>query len=136
MIRHARAEAPNEACGLLAGADGAVSAVHCLANARRSPAEYELTADGYLLAMDLDEAGRLLGSFHSHPCAAAYPSPSDVRLAYWPILYIIVSLAGEHPVVRAFRIRQRSGDGTDAEGGQPAVNAGAADVEDVELEVI
>lgn len=109
MIEHARAEAPNEACGLLAGSDGVVRAVHCLANARRSPFAYELTAEGYLLAIDLDEAGQLIGAFHSHPGSQAYPSPADVAQAYWPIVTVIVSLATAQPVVRAFRIEPGAG---------------------------
>ncbi len=107
IIAHARAEAPLEACGLLEGRDGVVSAVHCLANARRSPTAFELTADGYLLAADLDEAGCLLGVFHSHPGSDAVPSPTDIAQAHWPIVSVIVSLAHDRPVVRAFRLQRR-----------------------------
>lgn len=124
MISHARATAPNEACGLLAGSGNVVQTVHCLANDRNSAVAFELTADGYLLAMALDDAGRLLGAFHSHPRSPAYPSPTDVREAYWPIITVIVSLAGAQPEARGFRIRR--GDGNDE---QPVV-------EDVVLEVI
>lgn len=124
MVSHARAEAPNEACGLLAGSGGVVQAVHCLANAHSSPVRYELTAEGYLLAVQLDEAERLLGVFHSHPRSDAHPSPSDVRQAYWPIITVIVSLAGVQPVVRAFRIVRDERD------------EGAAVVEDVVEDVV
>ena len=44
--------------------------------------------------------------YHSHTASEAYPSPTDVRLAFWPeAYYLLVSLAdAASPVVRAFRI--------------------------------
>ncbi|MBI2874336.1 MAG: M67 family metallopeptidase [Firmicutes bacterium] len=48
----------------------------------------------------------LVGIYHSHPASPAYPSPTDVRLAYYPdAVYLIVSLSGREPEARAFRIR-------------------------------
>lgn len=130
MIRHARAEAPNEACGLLAGRNDSVSAVHCLPNACHSPVEYELTAGGYMLALDLDEAGQLLGSFHSHPRSAAYPSPVDQQKAFWPFHMVIVSLASPQPVLRAFRV-QHHGRGL----GQADALFDRVEIEEVAIEV-
>ena len=40
MIAHARAEYPNEACGILAGRDGAVTRVYPMTNVERSPVSY------------------------------------------------------------------------------------------------
>jgi len=111
MICHARAEAPNEACGLLAGMADTATSVHCLENAQHSPSEYALAAEGYRLLMDLDDAGQLLGAFHSHVHGPAYPSPTDRRMAAWPIHNVIVSLEDSaHPVVRAFRIVKHAWD--------------------------
>ncbi len=47
-----------------------------------------------------------LAIYHSHTASEAYPSPTDVRLAFWPeAFYILVSLMDpEQPAVRAFRI--------------------------------
>ena len=44
--------------------------------------------------------------YHSHPVTPAYPSPTDVALAFWPeAFYVICSLAdGDRPVIRAFQI--------------------------------
>ncbi|PYS71449.1 MAG: hypothetical protein DMF69_10425, partial [Acidobacteria bacterium] len=56
-----------------------------------------------------DRGEGLLAIYHSHP-RAVEPSPSetDVRLAYYPLAtYLIVGLAGEVPVVKAFRISER-----------------------------
>jgi proteasome lid subunit RPN8/RPN11 len=46
--------------------------------------------------------------FHSHTHSEAYPSETDVRLAFYPeSRYILVSLADrERPVVRSFFIRE------------------------------
>ena len=44
--------------------------------------------------------------YHSHTASEAYPSPTDIRLAFWPeAYYALVSLERpDEPVVRAFRI--------------------------------
>lgn len=46
----------------------------------------------------------MMGIYHSHPTTHAYPSTSDVRMAFYPdAIYLIISL--EHDVdLRAFRI--------------------------------
>ena len=48
----------------------------------------------------------ILAIYHSHPATPAYPSATDVALAFWPDAnYVICSLADpERPVLRAFRI--------------------------------
>jgi proteasome lid subunit RPN8/RPN11 len=53
-----------------------------------------------------DNEWDLLAIYHSHPHTQAYPSSTDVALAFYPdSLYVIVSLEEpEKPVVRAFRI--------------------------------
>lgn len=105
MLGHARSGLPNEACGLLEGAGNTVAVVHCLENAHHSPTTYELTSEGLILAGSLDDEDRLLGAFHSHPHGPAYPSMTDRRQAFWPIRYVIISLADRaQPQVRAFRI--------------------------------
>ena len=43
--------------------------------------------------------------YHSHPRSPAEPSQTDINIAMYPHwLYLIVSLAGEQPEVRAWRI--------------------------------
>ena len=47
----------------------------------------------------------LLGNFHSHPASPSRPSEEDKRLAYdTRASYLILSLAGEEPVLNSFRI--------------------------------
>ena len=46
----------------------------------------------------------MLGIYHSHPRTAAYPSPTDVEMAFYPeAIYFIISLAGAIDL-RAFKI--------------------------------
>jgi proteasome lid subunit RPN8/RPN11 len=108
MVRHALAERPNEACGMVAGIGNRALKVYPAANADPSPVRYLMEPRDQLRIMrDIEERGwELLGIFHSHTHTAAYPSQTDVSLAYYPdALYIIISLADEnHPVVRAFHI--------------------------------
>lgn len=57
-----------------------------------------------MLAIENDGL-ELLAIYHSHPAGPARPSPSDVAQAYYPEqAQLIISLAGEGAVVRAFRI--------------------------------
>jgi [CysO sulfur-carrier protein]-S-L-cysteine hydrolase len=108
MIAHALAGRPNEACGMLAGKGNRATKVYPAANADASPVRYLMAPKDQLHIMqDMeDHDWDLLGIFHSHTHTAAYPSQTDVSLAYYPdALYLIVSLVDEaHPVVRAFHI--------------------------------
>ncbi len=108
MVRHALAERPNEACGMVAGIGSHATKVYPATNAEKSPVRYLMEPRDQLRIMrDMEDHGwDLLGIFHSHTHTAAYPSQTDVSLAYYPdALYILVSLADEaNPVVRAFHI--------------------------------
>ena len=115
MIAHARADAPNECCGIIAGKDGRPTRLYRAKNAEASPYRYSVDAKDLLrIHRDADANGwDFLVIYHSHTHTEAYPSPTDVRLAAWPdAYYVLVSLMDEaKPVVRAFRIE----DGTVAE---------------------
>ena len=110
MIDHARREAPDECCGLLAGADNKVLMVYPARNALKSPAHYSLDPrELYHLLKEIDRQGwELLGIYHSHTHTEAYPSATDIELAFWPdSLYFIVSLQDPgSPRLRAFHIRE------------------------------
>lgn len=120
MIAHAREDLPNEACGMLHRAvDGSVLA-HRVTNAAASPYRYEMDPLQMLrLEQQRDATGEtLFAIYHSHVASEARPSPTDVRMAFWPpgetelepmypeTYYVLVSLASEQPSVRAFHIRQ------------------------------
>jgi proteasome lid subunit RPN8/RPN11 len=109
IVAHARADAPNECCGLIGGADGRATRVYRARNEFESPLRYNVHPQDLLRITDeiSDSGEELAAIYHSHPRSEAYPSQTDVNLAAnWPDpLYLICSLAGDEPVVRAFRIR-------------------------------
>jgi proteasome lid subunit RPN8/RPN11 len=107
LIAHARAEAPNECCGMIATADGRAVGVHPAENAAASPLRYEIDGRQQLeILTAIEDAGHELGAiYHSHTRTAPEPSQTDVNLAFYPdALYVIVGVAGEAPDVRAWRI--------------------------------
>jgi proteasome lid subunit RPN8/RPN11 len=109
IIAHAREDAPNECCGIIAGNDGHAAKLYRAVNAEASPYRYNVDPKDLLrIYRDLEGNGwDVLAIYHSHTHTEAYPSPTDVRLASWPeAYYLIVSLQDETaPVLRAFRIR-------------------------------
>ena len=83
LVEHARAEAPNEACGLLAFRDGVAE--------RYLPAENEL-ASPYRFKLKprdpndffLEDEGYEVAVFHSHPTDSAVPSRTDLaNIGLW-----------------------------------------------------
>ena len=108
MVAHAREEAPNECCGIIGGADGHATKLFRAKNSEASPYRYSVDAkDLFRIYRECEENDwNFLAIYHSHTASEAYPSPTDVRLAFWPeAYYILVSLKDEaNPIVRAFRI--------------------------------
>ena len=119
IVAHARAEYPNEACGLIvgnvpAGEGGVARRFEPTRNKAASPYRYEIDpADLLRLTIETDDADEVFwGIVHSHTHTPAVPSPTDVGLALYPdALYLLVSLGeaeadpvtGE-PSLRAWRI--------------------------------
>ncbi|MBI4297512.1 MAG: M67 family metallopeptidase [Chloroflexi bacterium] len=110
MIDHARAEAPNECCGILAGKDDKVEKLYRGINADGSPVRYKLDSrQQFRIYREIEDNGwDVLGVYHSHTHTQAYPSATDVELAFWPdSLYFIISLQDPtRPLLRAFHIRE------------------------------
>lgn len=108
MIEHALDENPNECCGILAGSDGRAIRAYRGLNAEASPYRYNLDPDDlFRIYREIDRSGwDILAIYHSHTFSEAYPSQTDVSLAFYPdAYYILVSLADpSNPVVRAYRI--------------------------------
>ncbi|MBI2861703.1 MAG: M67 family metallopeptidase [Chloroflexi bacterium] len=108
MTEHAQGQAPLEACGILAGKDGRVAKLYKVRNAEQSPVRFTMDPKEQLQVMrELDEQDwDLLGIFHSHPASPAYPSATDISLAFYPDShYLLISLKDpNHPEVRAYRI--------------------------------
>jgi len=117
MVAHALAGSPNEACGVIAGERGRPVRVYPMRNAEASPVVYRFDEREQLQVFNEVEGKgwELLGFFHSHTHTEAYPSPTDRGHALWkdPVTgedvpaypgtrYLILSLADDEPVVRAF----------------------------------
>ena len=110
LIEHAREEAPNECCGMVASRDGEAVTLYRATNAAASPLRYEIDgAEQYRIQMEIDDAGLELGAiYHSHTRTEPYPSQTDINLAFYPdALYVIVGLAADEPDIRVFSIRDR-----------------------------
>ena len=107
VIAHAREDAPNECCGMIASSDGEAVAVHRARNTAASPFRYEMDGmEQYRIQTDIEDAGLELGAiYHSHTRSAPEPSQTDINLAFYPeTLYVIVGLKSPEPDVRAWRI--------------------------------
>jgi proteasome lid subunit RPN8/RPN11 len=114
LLAHARAEVPNEACGMLAGdlASGRATAFHPARNAEASPLRYNVHPDDLVrIVFGIEDAGEdLLAIFHSHTHTPAVPSATDLRAAQYPdAFYLLVTLsdpdASPADALRAWRIR-------------------------------
>ena len=106
--------APNEACGLLAGAAGHITRFYLMTNVDASPDHFSMDpAEQFAAVKDMrTRALRLLAIWHSHPETPARMSAEDLRLAYTPgVAYAILSLVG--PQDRALRAFDMA-DGTPA----------------------
>jgi [CysO sulfur-carrier protein]-S-L-cysteine hydrolase len=94
LAQHAREEAPNEACGLVAFRDGVAERYLPGENVLRSPYRFELRprdpADFFL-----EDEGYDLAVFHSHPETAPKPSRTDIEnIGLWEGRpYLILALA-------------------------------------------
>lgn len=118
MVAHAREDLPNEACGIVHAKDGAAVSVHRVTNVEASPYRFNMDALELLgLERARDKSGEtLFAIYHSHVASRAYPSQTDVRMAFFPpgeveqepaypgTLYILISLAEDPPPVHAYHI--------------------------------
>jgi proteasome lid subunit RPN8/RPN11 len=114
MVAHARADHPDEACGVITGPEGSDLPARFVAmtNADRSPTFFRFDPVEQLrLYQAMDDAGEeVVVVYHSHTATEAYPSRTDISYAAEPQAhYVLVSTAEcgaeEGPVsVRSYRI--------------------------------
>jgi proteasome lid subunit RPN8/RPN11 len=107
LFAQAQRENPLECCGLLAGKGDQVTHHYQIKNGDQSPTTYlmdpreQFWAFGNMRQNQLD----LLAIYHSHTHTPAYPSATDVRLAFYPEShYLIMTLMNSSPVMRIFKI--------------------------------
>ena len=77
LVAHARAEEPNEACGVLAFRDRVAERYVAGRNAAASPYRFELDVDPE--TWFLEDEGYELAVFHSHLSSPPRPSRTDVQ---------------------------------------------------------
>ncbi|MBO0809023.1 MAG: M67 family metallopeptidase [Actinobacteria bacterium] len=128
IVAHARADHPDEACGVIAGPAGSDRPERFIpmTNAERSPTFYRFDSLEQLRVWremdDRDEEPVVI--YHSHTATGAYPSRTDVSYASEPEAhYVLVSTRDpEQAEFRSFRIV----DGVVTEEDVEIIAAGAA----------
>lgn len=108
IVKQALDELPNEACGLLAGKYDEVIKRYPMTNIDESPEHFSFdpTEQFKVLRQSRSEGLKLIANYHSHPSTPARPSQEDIRLAFdSEIVYLILSLAGETPDLKGFKIK-------------------------------
>jgi proteasome lid subunit RPN8/RPN11 len=108
IVDHARRDAPNECCGIIATTrDGVAVAVHAVTNTEASPLRFNVDPQElYDTYTGIEDAGHEVGGiYHSHTRSEPYPSQTDVRFAGdWPgVEWLIVGLK-DGVEVRSYRI--------------------------------
>jgi [CysO sulfur-carrier protein]-S-L-cysteine hydrolase len=110
IVAHARADHPDEACGVLAGPAGSDRPERFIpmTNAARSPTFYEFdSTEQFLVWREMDERDEEpVVIYHSHTATEAYPSRTDIALAMEPgAHYVLVSTRDEDKTeFRSYRI--------------------------------
>lgn len=110
VVAHARADHPDEACGVIAGPVGADRPERFIpmVNAARSPTFYEFDSMDLLrLYREMDARDEEpVVVYHSHTATEAYPSRTDISYASEPNAhYLLVSTRDpDSEEIRSFRI--------------------------------
>jgi [CysO sulfur-carrier protein]-S-L-cysteine hydrolase len=111
IVAQARAEAPNECCGIVGSRDGEAVRLFKARNARASPLSYDIDGrDLQRIYDEIDKDDLQVGViYHSHTRTDPVPSPTDVNLAspFLPdAVYLIVGVKDpERDDLRAWHIR-------------------------------
>src|SRR5690242_20710054 len=110
IVAHARADHPDEACGVIAGPAGSDRPERFIAmeNAERSPTFYRFdSTEQFRVWRDMDDNDEEpVVIYHSHTATEAYPSRTDVSFAGEPSAhYLLVSTReDDSEEIRSFRI--------------------------------
>ncbi len=108
MVAQAKAQAPVEACGILAGRGDRVEKLYEMTNVDNSSDHFMMEPkEQFAVVKDIRSAGlEMLAIYHSHPATPARLSAEDIRLALTPdVTYVIISLQdSKHPVAKGFLV--------------------------------
>ena len=110
MVEQANAEAPIEACGILAGSNNRVERLYKMRNTEQRGYHFMMEPrEQFTVVKDIRSASlEMLAIYHSHPATPARPSAEDIRLALTAdVIYVIVSLQ-DTPAVKGFLIEERN----------------------------
>jgi proteasome lid subunit RPN8/RPN11 len=106
ILAQARAEYPNEACGVIIGRNGIAERLKPMFNAAASPTFYEFDPKDLLsLYREVDDNDEeIVVIYHSHTETEAYPSRTDISYAGEPgAHYVLVSIREEIAPATEFR---------------------------------
>ncbi|RLV49789.1 M67 family peptidase [Nocardioides mangrovicus] len=125
IVAHAKRDHPDEACGVVAGAEGSdiPSRFVPMVNAAGSPTFYEFDSTDLLrLYREMDDRDEEpVVVYHSHTATEAFPSRTDIGLANEPHAHYVLVSTREHgnsegPVeFRSYRIVDGHVDEEDVE---------------------
>ncbi len=108
IVSHARADHPDEACGVIAGREGVPERFIPMENAERSPTFYRFDSmEQFRVWREMDDRDEEpVVIYHSHTATEAYPSRTDVSYASEPNAhYVLVSTREQDEVeFRSYRI--------------------------------
>nr|WP_250771233.1 M67 family metallopeptidase [Rhodococcus sp. MSC1_016] len=110
MVAHARADHPDEACGVIAGPEGSDRPERHIPmiNAERSPTFYRFDSGEQLRVWRaMEEADEVpVVIYHSHTATEAYPSRTDISFASEPDAhYVLISTRNpDSHDLRSYRI--------------------------------
>ncbi len=108
MVAQAKAQAPVETCGILAGRGDRVEKLYEMTNVDNSSDHFMMEPkEQFAVAKNIRAAGlEPLAIYHSHPETPARPSAEDIRLAFMPdVTHVILSMQEPaKPEVKAFKI--------------------------------
>ena len=110
IVAHARADHPDEACGVIAGPAGSDRPVRFIPmmNAERSPTFYRFdSGEQFRVWRDMEDRDEEpVVIYHSHTATEAYPSRTDISYASEPgAHYVLVSTRdADATEFRSFRI--------------------------------
>ena len=119
ILKHAKDNLPEEACGLIAGIDREdgireIKKVYLLTNIDHTNEHFSIDPKDQLTSIkDMRAEGlKPLGNWHSHPESPSRPSEEDKRLANDPnASYLILSLMEQdNPVLNAFHVESVNGE--------------------------
>ena len=110
MIAHADAQAPLEACGLLAGINSKVKSVIEVRNQAQSAVRFVMEPIEQLNAFEWIESRglELVGIFHSHPAGPDVVSPTDIKEAAYAVVHVILARVDDLWNARGFWIEDET----------------------------